>query len=324
MFARPPLTALTDEERLLLQTFEPILGGHIDAILDEFYQGLINFSETRDLFHSPEHLQHARAMQRRHWMDWVFAARFEADYIRSVTAIGRAHERIGLRPKWYIEAYAQILTAVSRVVLTTYADDPDRQIQTLAAVQKAVFLDMGLVIEVYIEAVFTDPLTGLGNRRFLDNRLEEELRRAERHHRPLTVVFFDIDHFKQVNDTYGHPVGDKALVLVAQTLRHGIRREDKVARYGGEEFVTLLPETDPAEAFILTERLRDAVAAVVLPELDHPITVSAGVAVHVAGESATSLLARADLALYMAKSRGRNCSCLAPGPSDNPTTVFFG
>ena len=156
------------------------------------------------------------------------------------------------------------------------------------------------------QLMLTDPLTGAGNRRMLMLRLHDEIQRAQRYRRPLIAVFFDLDHFKRVNDTYGHDVGDIVLTAVARRLRANVRQSDHLARFGGEEFVVVLPETTLEDAFAHVERMRLAVAQMTIPELPGHITLSAGLAQWREGESDEALLRRADQALYHAKEAGRN------------------
>ena len=156
----------------------------------------------------------------------------------------------------------------------------------------------------------TDALTGLANRRALDERLSIELCRAARHRRPFAVLFCDIDHFKEVNDLYGHAAGDQALAGVANILARGSRTEDLPGRYGGEEFLVLLVEADAAGAVVAAERLRQAIAQHVIPDIGRPVTASFGVSAWQNSESGAELLARADRGLYAAKDRGRNRVCV--------------
>lgn len=160
------------------------------------------------------------------------------------------------------------------------------------------------------QLMLTDPLTGVGNRRMLTKRLEEEVLRAHRYQRPLTIAFFDIDHFKSINDTYGHSVGDVALACVAESLKLELRDCDILGRLGGEEFVVLLPETDIDKAMIVAERMRTSIEHVEISGLKRSITVSAGLAELVDEETGEDLLDRSDKALYLAKKSGRNC-CIA-------------
>jgi diguanylate cyclase (GGDEF)-like protein len=158
----------------------------------------------------------------------------------------------------------------------------------------------------------TDGLTRAFNHRHFQERLKTEFSRAKRHGDPLACVMIDIDHFKRVNDTYGHPVGDRVLVRLVEILQDGIRGEDLVARYGGEEFVLLLPRTDEVRALHLAERIREQVAADGFSLLNGErleFTVSLGVAGFVPGNdlmTSDDLLHAADVALYRAKANGRN------------------
>ena len=156
----------------------------------------------------------------------------------------------------------------------------------------------------------SDPLTGVLNRRGLDAQFDFALALAQRSGRPLSLVSMDVDHFKQVNDTYGHAQGDEVLKNLARTLQESLRSSDLVARLGGEEFVALLPDTDLAGATALAEELRLTLADQQHAVVGH-IFVSLGVSMLRPGEkTATALLERADAALYAAKHQGRNRVCV--------------
>jgi len=163
----------------------------------------------------------------------------------------------------------------------------------------------------------TDALTQLANRRRFDRLLDEEIRRARRSGSPLSVLLADIDHFKRVNDSYGHPFGDECLRQVAAVLAaHCQRAGDVAARYGGEEFVVLLPGLDAEQAFALAESIRCTIANLQLQHGDQPValTISLGVATLTPALVAPAeLLAAADSALYQAKNGGRNQVVLACG-----------
>ncbi len=156
----------------------------------------------------------------------------------------------------------------------------------------------------------TDSLTALHNRRFINEALEREVERAKRYHRPLACLMADIDHFKKINDTFGHQIGDQILILVAQALSGSVRAMDIIGRYGGEEFLFLAPETDPAAAVMLAELLRLRVAEASRRSSDFlpPVTISVGVAAMDSSAlvTANELVRQADAALYLAKARGRN------------------
>jgi len=152
----------------------------------------------------------------------------------------------------------------------------------------------------------TDPLTGVGNRRHLEQALAQETARAERTGGTLCAFMADLDHFKRVNDIYGHETGDKLLAAFGKLLRQHTRTTDIVARFGGEEFVVLIPHTNLEDAAAAADRLRQALASARVEPLPNPVTVSIGVAELAAGERGEALLRRADKALYEAKQSGRN------------------
>lgn len=154
-----------------------------------------------------------------------------------------------------------------------------------------------------------DKLTGAVTRQVFDSLFEQAVSRSRRHQQKTTMALIDIDHFKQVNDSYGHQQGDKVLMAVAQIIKLHIREADVLCRWGGEEFLLLLNECDLEHAVERLESVRRAVAAwrFHMDNTSLTVTVSAGLAEHEAGESLTELVDRADKALYQAKDKGRNC-----------------
>lgn len=156
----------------------------------------------------------------------------------------------------------------------------------------------------------TDPLTGVPNRRQLMARIKEELARSARTGQPLACALLDVDYFKRVNDTLGHPVGDKVLMALTRIVREAVRPYDLLGRFGGEEFLLVLPGTSLDKAAELADRVRLAVrerlAATAEAPLPGPVTISFGVAAARPGDSLESLVKRADDALYRAKENGRD------------------
>ena len=177
---------------------------------------------------------------------------------------------------------------------------------------RQLFIDMKQQ-EVQLDALArTDALTGLPNRREILERLQTEIERCARARHPMAILMFDIDHFKQVNDLWGHAAGDRVLKAVADTAHASLRRIDSCGRVGGEEFLVLLPETSHAEAQAAAERLRAAIADRSIENEGPPlrVTASIGVAIHQADApqfDAGQLVQRADRALYAAKAAGRDC-----------------
>jgi diguanylate cyclase (GGDEF)-like protein len=195
--------------------------------------------------------------------------------------------------------------------LTKPISQPDELVLTVErAVEKKRLRDANARLVRELEALSrTDALTGLGNRRAFDDVLRQEHARAGRYGLPLSLVLFDLDHFKRLNDLHGHPAGDHALRAFAQLARAAFRECDSLYRYGGEEFAALLPHTAPEGAADAARRLLAALEATPLAAGSAlvKLTCSAGVASAAPGEvRAGNLIARADAALYRAKREGRN------------------
>jgi diguanylate cyclase (GGDEF)-like protein len=190
---------------------------------------------------------------------------------------------------------------------------------------RALFANRGMTVIVILGVAFllhrvtaserallriatTDPLTGAHNRRHYMALLSREHHRAERYASAFSVLMLDIDHFKKVNDTYGHAVGDAALKAMVGAASMHLRPSDTLGRFGGEEFVVMLPQTDEVGAVAAAERIRESVAQVAVPAGAQTVrfTVSIGVATFVPKATVEELLESADKALYAAKTGGRN------------------
>jgi len=190
-------------------------------------------------------------------------------------------------------------------------DQVDLRLLTTLASQVAVALENARLYEETELLAVTDGLTGLNNHRFFQSFFERELNRARRYNHPLSLVMVDIDHFKKINDTLGHPVGDRVLKEVARLLHEQARDVDLAARYGGEEFMLVLPETKKAEAQMLAERIRSAVEK---NRFDDEITKGVGkvtISLGVSGfpedgSEKNEIIDKVDKALYRAKAGGRN------------------
>lgn len=187
----------------------------------------------------------------------------------------------------------------------------DSEIYRLRNVELTREIEERKKVQSKLERIATlDPLTGLFNRRYFFELTQQELNRSRRYNRPLSVIMLDIDHFKEVNDRFGHLVGDRVIVEVARRIQKALRRVDQACRYGGEEFAVLLPETTLTQAEMVATRLWQLVTRqpTVSGELKLKITVSVGVATyHQDGVIAVdTLLDRADKAMYYAKQNGRN------------------
>lgn len=163
-------------------------------------------------------------------------------------------------------------------------------------------------LESHRKKAMRDPLTELPNREAYNERAPAEEQRWRRYGRPLSLAIFDIDHFKRINDTYGHQAGDRVIKVIGRSIAKRLREVDFFCRYGGEEFVVLMPETDSQTAFGVLDKIRDAIASAAFNYKEQPlsITVSVGVTEFSAGDNLESAFERADQALYAAKAGGRN------------------
>ncbi|MEH6493572.1 biofilm regulation diguanylate cyclase SiaD [Halopseudomonas sp.] len=192
-----------------------------------------------------------------------------------------------------------------------------RQLEKVARISDRYQNMMRDLNEALHEASTHDALTGLPNRRLLVDRLKKEAERYARYKRPFTIAMLDVDHFKAINDQYGHELGDSALTEIARVLDAEIREQDLCGRWGGEEFLILLPETQADAAARVMERVRTAIEHLTIRAQTDSVTVtiSIGIAEYQAGESYSETINQADHALLVAKRGGRNQLSTARSPS---------
>lgn len=157
--------------------------------------------------------------------------------------------------------------------------------------------------------VIQDPLTELYNRSYLFQELRSRIKSYQRSKQSFSILFIDIDHFKEINDTFGHQTGDKVLKIIALLMQEALRDEDKAFRYGGEEFIILAMYTNTEEAYLLAERLRTKIAKHDF-KLSYQVTISLGISEFQEDDTIDSLLTNADDAMYQAKTQGRNQTCI--------------
>jgi diguanylate cyclase (GGDEF)-like protein len=194
----------------------------------------------------------------------------------------------------------------------TFDKDRMKLISVLASFA-AMAIENAKLYHETCQMAITDALTGLYNRRYFEQELPQELERAKRYDQSFGLLMIDVDNFKNFNDTYGHPMGDRILATISTTIQNVLRSVDFAFRYGGEELVVILPETSQKSACHVAERIRQQVIIdtkkLMRNLLIEPITISIGVACYPAdGDDATKLVARADDLLYQAKSAGKNCT----------------
>jgi diguanylate cyclase (GGDEF)-like protein len=210
-----------------------------------------------------------------------------------------------------IDSKRRGLSAGADEFLTKPVNGLELQIRMMSMLRiKRLADELEKVNKELAELATIDALTQVANRRAVEQRLVHEFQRARRYKHPFTVILVDIDHFKSVNDNFGHPMGDKVLIEVAAAIRQSTRSTDMVGRFGGEEFIVLAPETPGIAGRLVAERVRECISRRTSEKSDQglpAVTASLGVAsTELAVATETELVTRADQALYRAKHEGRN------------------
>jgi len=239
----------------------------------------------------------------------------ERDYVRRRYASHSQWSLVILKPSREIFAsrvLGIIITLLVTIMTLIYLFGRERWVHDNVQMDRRLQLQE-LARDLRFQAT-TDPLTGVYNRLKFDQAMANEMLRAQRYHTPLSLVLYDVDHFKKVNDAHGHQVGDKVLIQLSRFVSGRIRATDLLARWGGEEFVILTPGCDGQMAYQAAEKLREAIGQVVTDKVG-AVTSSFGVAQYADGDTAESFIARADEALYRAKIGGRNRVELATLPA---------
>jgi diguanylate cyclase len=206
----------------------------------------------------------------------------------------------------------QVKSVVESLVTSTREmRETNKALEDRLMLSKAEISNLQQSLEAIRAESLTDPLTGLGNRKYFDRSIEMAVQNALASGEPLSLLMFDIDHFKSFNDSYGHLTGDQVLRLVGMSLKQTIKGQDITARYGGEEFVVVLPNTALRQALTVADHIRRAIMSKELKkkstgEILGRVTISVGVSMLKPGDDTDSLIERADACLYAAKRNGRN------------------
>jgi len=222
-------------------------------------------------------------------------------------SLSSASERLAVaRDRDQVSAIVESLIASTREMR-----DTNKALEGRLALSKTEISNLQHSLEAIRAESLTDPLTGLGNRKYFDRSIDIAVQNAIASGEPLSLLMFDIDHFKSFNDSYGHLTGDQVLRLVGMSLKQTIKGQDITARYGGEEFVVVLPNTALRQALTVADHIRRAIMAKELKkkstgEILGRVTISVGVSMLKPGDDVPSLIERADACLYAAKRNGRN------------------
>jgi diguanylate cyclase (GGDEF)-like protein len=301
----------------------------LEQIVEAFYAEQLRHAAIRHYLDNPSLIASLKLTQKKYLMSLGLEFNQPA-YFEERLRVGLAHARMRIPLNLYVCAYRTMAQTIEDALPDSVRRDPAELTQAVAFLRKITTLDMSLAIDTYHQSrvddlessletlkeeenhlrhlAQTDPLTELANRAALEQALGGALASARRDKSRLCVLMADLDHFKQINDTHGHLVGDGVLREVAARLRSAVRDVDVVGRYGGEEFMVILAETPLETAREIAERIRARVAGtpIKMHSIAVGITISLGLAVLGFGDSVESLVERADQALYAAKSQGRD------------------
>ena len=232
------------------------------------------------------------------------ALQMSATYDASLS--GASHELTAVQKPDQVKAIVQTLVKSTREMRNT-----NKALEDRLSLSKTEISNLQQSLEAIRAESLTDPLTGLGNRKYFDRSIDTAVQNAFASGEPLSLLMFDIDHFKSFNDSYGHLTGDQVLRLVGMSLKQTIKGQDITARYGGEEFAVVLPNTALRQALTVADHIRRAVMSKELKkkstgEILGRVTISVGVSMLKPGDDTDALIERADACLYAAKRNGRN------------------
>lgn len=323
------ILGIGDVETSALQKLHyEVIVPHLESIVDFFYLKLQQYPEFRQFLSSKDLVDRLKKTQTEYLREMGIDC-FSPTYFEERLRVGITHARIGLPLSLYQAAFNIMHDAIISHIPTTIKKTADEYIICSRTLFAVINLDMHLAIEAYHAAQMDnmkkqidefksvnqnisseakhDALTGMLTRKYLMQELNELMRQFNDDD-PLTVIMADIDHFKKVNDSYGHLVGDEVIKDVSARIRGALRSFDSVGRYGGEEFLIVLQSTDNKEGRDIAERIRQRIANLPIQHdsKKYPVTISMGLTQARKGESATDLIERADQALYNAKGAGRN------------------
>ena len=331
---RKQLLGLSDEDLKLLSRHQNMIEDSIDIIVDEFYERQTEIDEISLLIGDADTLLRLRSAQRKYVLD-LFSGHYDSEYVNNRLRIGMVHKRIGVEPKLYLSAVWSLKYIIIKTLKNIIQDEQTLQ-DTIMVLDKLLYFDTTLVFDTYIDSLVgeienakrrteeyassleqkvaertqqlekltqLDPLTGIFNQRAMEALLKRELALAKRHATKLSMIYFDIDEFKSINDRFGHIKGDEVLKNIGSILLENIRTTDIPCRHGGDEFCLILPECDMDSAKGVCDKIINDFK-------DRYSTFSLSFGIAQTGPkdylSANELLKQADEHMYQAKNQAGN------------------
>ncbi len=329
MMRRKELLDITAEDIARLKARKVLIEAKVDEIVDEFYTRQTELDEIALLIGDADTLNRLRVAQRKYIID-LFSGNYDSEYVNNRLRIGLVHKRIGVEPKLYLSAVRTLKALLFQVVEQNIADLEEYN-QLKASLDKLLYFDVTLVFDTYIDSLVEeignakrrteiyaasleqkvqertaqleqltklDPLTELYNRRAMQDILLRELQLNERYGNSLALAYMDLDHFKGINDKYGHIRGDEVLKGLASSIKLSIRKTDIPCRYGGDEFCLIFPQCTVNQAVEVCEKIMAE-----FTRLFPHFTISVGVVCSDKSHSRTmeELIKLADEKMYRAK-----------------------
>ncbi len=327
---RLELMELTQSDHALSRRLhDEVIAPQADRLVERFYEFQLRFPAIAEAIGGDARLAHLQATQRRYLLS--LGVNFDsAGYFAERLRVGEVHAERDIPLSLYQASYRHLQQLLLEAIPPGLRQDPELFKALCGFILKITALDMGLAVETYHVAttaelrqsvnelqdehwhlrakVERDALTGLASREAVVNELEAALATADQRGAPLCLIMADVDHFKQINDNYGHLAGDKVLQCVAAKLLQLLREFDMVGRFGGEEFIIVLEDTPLDIARRVAERLREGIELEMIEcdEQNIRLTISLGLTQATGRDDAQVLIGRADDALYQAKEEGRN------------------
>lgn len=324
---------ITTRDCILLQSLKETADHFLDEVVDQFYQQLVRFDEIDQIIGDSETLTRLKN-HFKIYLKAIFEGEFDEEYVHSRLRVGVVHRRIGVESKYYVSAMHLLGQTIQKVIFNNRNGDEKLNSNAMEAINKVLMFDLSLVFDTYIHSLMDDSrrsrkklqeytesleetiaertklleeqarhdgLTGLLNQRSFFRELRKMLSRGQRKSEPVTLIYFDIDGFKNANDTLGHRAGDEILVKVAEAAKETTREGEIVARYGGDEFCIVLPSSTEEEGKVVAQRLCKKIGEKL--EEHNGLSCSIGIATSSLDDfkDGDSMVKLADQAMYEAK-----------------------